>query len=93
MSMDADGHQRRWLALGNDGKTSSPKPGATGKPPTGRGPSSPLTVFAEFEQRHRSIFYQGEEVLTAATQWEATWRAVGYFYSHVVPTLPAPPMN
>ena len=93
MSMDADGHQRRWLALGYGGKTSSPETWRYWK-----GADRTWTIvaphgLAEFEQRHRSIFYQGEEVLTAATQWEATWRAVGYFYSHVVPTLPAPPMT
>ncbi|MDH6170910.1 hypothetical protein M2282_006090 [Variovorax boronicumulans] len=93
MSMDADGQQRRWLALGYGGKTSSPETWRYWKTADRRWTIVAPHGLAEFEQRHRSIFYRGEEVLTAATQWEAIWRAVAYFYSHVVSTLPAPPMN
>ena len=93
MSMDADGHQRRWLALGFGGKSSSPATWRYWKTADRTWAIVAPQGLAEFEQWHRSILYQGEEVLTAATQWEATWRAVGFFYSHVVPTLPAPPMN
>ncbi|MBD9667124.1 hypothetical protein IB278_24400 [Variovorax sp. VRV01] len=93
MSMDADGHQRRWLTLGYGGKTSSPETWRYWKAADRTWTIVAPHGLAEFEQRHRRIFYQDEKVLAAATQWEATWRAVGYFYSHVVPTLPAPPMT
>lgn len=93
MSTDADGQQRRWLALGYGGKTSSLETWRYWKIADRTWTIVAPLGLAEFERRHRSIFYQGEEVLTAATQWEATWRAVGYFYSHVVPALPAPPTN
>lgn len=93
MSLDADGHQRRWLALGYGGKTSSPGTWRYWKTADRTWTIAAPHGLAEFEQRHRTIFYQGEEVLSAATQWEATWRAIGYFYSHVVPKLPAPPTN
>jgi hypothetical protein len=93
MSMDADGHQRRWLAFGYGGELSPPGTWRYWKTADRTWTIAAPHGLAVFEQRHRSIFYQGEEVLSAATQWEATWGAVGYFYSRVVPNLPAPPKN
>ncbi|CAN7776289.1 hypothetical protein LJR084_007905 [Variovorax sp. LjRoot84] len=93
MSVERDGHLRRWLAFGYGGKTSSPGTWRYWKTAERTWTIAFLHGLAEFERRHRSIFYQGEEILTAATQWDATWKAVGYFYSHVVPKLQALPMN
>lgn len=90
MSTDADGHQRRWLALGYGGKTSSPETWRYWKSGARAWTIAAPYGLAEFEQRHRTIFYRGQEVLAAATQWDATWKAIAYFYSDVVPQLPPP---
>lgn len=49
--------------------------------------------LAEFVQKDKTVFYQGEQILTAKNQWLATWRTLAYFYENVVPKLKAPPME
>jgi hypothetical protein len=39
------------------------------------------------------VYYKGEPIHTAETQWSATWRALAYFYDKVIPTLPKQPMG
>jgi hypothetical protein len=99
MSRDSDPHQRKWLSLGYGGKTAPKttwryweKPGArTGTPSTWI--ISAPNGLAEFEQRGKSVFYQGAEILAEPTQWLATWSALGYFYAKILPELPAPPLS
>ncbi len=90
--MDADGHQGRWLAWVWR-QNITPETWRYWKIADRTWTIVAPHGLAEFEQRHQKASSVRAKVLTAATQWEATWRAVGYFYSHVVPTLPAPPMN
>jgi hypothetical protein len=95
MGMDRDAQQRLWLHLGYGGKKSEPTTWRYWKKPK----SSKEWVIAaphylaEFEQHDKTVFYRGEPILTADTQWSATWRALAYFYEKVVPTLVPPPMT
>lgn len=96
MSRDADGQKRRWLSLGYGGKKAEPSTWRYWEQrPRGSRQwviSAPNNL-AEFEQHDKTVFYKGEAILTAETQWSATWRSLAYFYEHVVPTLAAPPMS
>lgn len=93
MSLDADPHQRRWLALGHGGETSSPLYWRYWKTADRRWIISAPHGMAEFELQHRTVFHQGVPFFEAVSQWQATWRAVAYFYSDVVPGLPPPPLS
>lgn len=95
MSRDRDAQQRLWLSLGYGSKGSPKTTWRYWSKPNSkrewiiRAPND----LAEFEQRHRTIFYRGVEVLTAKTQWLATWGAVAHFYEKVIPTVPLPPLG
>lgn len=41
--------------------------------------------LAEFKQIDRTVYFGVEELFTAKTQWEATWKALAYFYEHIAP--------
>lgn len=95
MSRDADSQQRLWLFLGHGGKTASPgiwrywkKPGTDREwiiaAPHG---------LAEFEQRHHDVYFHGKKILSEKTQWDATWKALAYFYEHVVPAIEPLPLS
>ena len=96
MSRDADGQQRLWLSLGYAGKKGNKDNWRYWeKQPKGSRQwviSSPNS-HVEFEQHDKTVFFRGKQILTAKTQWAATWRALAYFYEEVVPTLPEPPMS
>ena len=95
MSRDADAQQRLWLSFGYGGKR---KPQPTWRyweqsKGSGRWVISAPNEVAEFEQHGRTVFYRGEKILTASTQWAATWAALAYFYEKVVPSLQPPPLS
>jgi len=92
MSRDADSQQRLWLSLGYGGKSG---PAASWRYWKATGEERTWIIaapngLAEFRQVDRTVYLGDRELLTAMTQWEATWRAVAYFYSDLVPTLIAP---
>ncbi|MBT2304034.1 hypothetical protein J7E70_26710 [Variovorax paradoxus] len=93
MSLDADAQQRRWLSLGHGGKTSSPMNWCYWKIAARHWTIRASHGLAEYEQRHRTILYQGREVVTADTQWRATWCALAHLYSDVLPGLAPPPLS
>lgn len=79
MSRDQDGQQRLWLSLGYGGKTAVVN---TWRYWPAAGKKSTWVISApnnldEFEQRGRVVFYLGEKILEGATQWRATWAALG----------------
>jgi hypothetical protein len=93
MSRDSDPQQRRWLSMGYGGKTS---PGETWR--YWKTADQTWTIaaplgLAEFELKHRTVFYMGRELFTEDTQWRAQWRALAYFYSEVLPGLRPPPLG
>jgi hypothetical protein len=49
--------------------------------------------LAEFEQRDREVFLNGERLLSGATQWQATWAALAYFYGKIIVKCPVPPLD
>jgi hypothetical protein len=94
MSRDADSQQRLWLSLGYGGKTAPLHTWRYWKTSNDRewiiaAPNG----LAEFVLKDRIVFYKGQEVLAASTQWGATWRALAYFYENVIPTVKPPPMS
>ncbi len=93
MSRDADAQQRLWLSFGYGGKTKS-QPAwrywEKGNTETRRWIISAPNDVAQFEQIDKTVYFQGRQILTAATQWAATWAALAYFYEKVVPTLTPP---
>ena len=95
MSRDEDANQRLWKSLGYGGKRSEPTTWRYWKKPnevhiwTIAAPND----LAKFEQRDKTVFYNGEVIITAETQWSATWKALAYFYDKIVPTVPKPPMS
>lgn len=94
MSRDRDPQQRLWLSLGYGGKKALrstwrwwPKPGA----------KSTWVIAAPndlafFEQRDRKVYYNDVEIVSAETQWQATWRTLAFFYESVIPTVTPPPL-
>jgi len=95
MSKDADPQQRLWLAFGYGGKRASEKTWRYWAKPDSKSEwiiSAP-NGYAEFEQKGRTVFYKGKEILTAETQWRATWGALAHFYEKVAPALPPPPLS
>lgn len=48
-----------------------------------------LTPIAgvEFVQYGTSVQYRGEVIATGKTMWDATWNAVGYFFTNIVKDL------
>ena len=94
MSRDRDPQQRIWLSLGHGGKTAPKTTWRWWKKPNSEREwiiSAP-NGLAEFEQRGNTVFYKGVQVVTAKTQWLATWGAVGYFYAEVAPVSLPPPL-
>jgi len=86
---DSDPHERRWRSLGYGGKTAPASTWRYWKKPGAKGEwiiAAPNGV-AEFEQRQRDIYFRGEKILSGATQWSATWKALAYFYEYVAPTI------
>lgn len=95
MSRDADPQQRLWLALGYGGKTAPADRWRYWKKPDEERTwiiAAP-NGLAEFLLVHHAVSYQGREVLVGRTQWDATWKALAYFYSDLVPTLKPPPLE
>ena len=95
MSKDNDKHQRQWKSLGYGGKSDPDTVWRWWEKSRAEKVwiiSAP-NGLAEFEQRGRTVFLDGEELFTGRTQWDATWRALAYFYEKVIPTAPAPPMS
>lgn len=94
MSKDKDAEQRLWLSLGYGGKRADPRTWRYWKKPGGakQWVIAAPNDLAEFEQHDKTVFYQGKQILEAATQWSATWRTLAYFYEHVIPTVPRPPL-
>lgn len=94
MSKDQDAHQRLWLSLGYGGKTAPVTTWRYWKHP--QEPQCWIIAapngLAEFVQRNRTVFYKDREILTAESQWQATWSALGFFYAKLVPILPKPPI-
>lgn len=94
MSRDRDPQQRLWLSLGYGG--------ATAPQPTWRYWAKPGEKFtwiiaapndlARFEQRGSKVYYGDVEIISAETQWEATWRTLAFFYESVIPTVTPPPL-
>jgi hypothetical protein len=39
------------------------------------------------------LYLNGEFILEGQTQWDATWRALGHFYTVVVPQTEPPPLG
>lgn len=94
MSRDRDGHQRRWKSLGYGGKTAKRTTWRYWpEKERQRWFISAPNGLAEFEQHDKTVFYGGKKIITADTQWSATWQALAYFYRDVLPTLPPPPMS
>lgn len=89
MSKDKDAEQRLWLSLGYGGKRADPRTWRYWKKPGGakQWVIAAPNDLAEFEQHDKTVFYQGKQILEAATQWSATWRTLAYFYEHVIPPL------
>ena len=93
MSRDTDANQRLWKSLGYGGKTSPKSVWRYWKHGEGHWVIAAPNDLAEFEQHGHSVSYGGEVVVKAKTQWSATWLALAYFYSQVVPKLPKPPLG
>lgn len=92
MSRDTDPQERLWQSFGYGHKSSAPTTWRYWEEPKGSKQwiiSAPNDLV-RFEQRDKTVFYKGEAIHTAETQWLATWRALAYFYDQVVPTLPRP---
>jgi hypothetical protein len=87
-SRDADVNQRLWKALGYGGKTGDPRNWRYW-PMAGSGPWTIMAPCeaAEYRQEGKKVYYQGKLLFEAATQWEATRRAIAHFYTDVWPTL------
>lgn len=95
MSRDTDSQQRLWNSLGYGGKNSEP---TTWRYWKGAKDSRSWVIsapnnLAQFEQHDKTVFYMGKAIVTAVTQWSATWRSLAYFYEEIVPTLTAPPLS
>lgn len=95
MSRDRDPQQRLWLSLGYGGMTA---PETTWRYWAKPGEKSVWEIAAPnnlalFLQRGRKVFYKDVEIISAKTQWEATWRALAYFYEKIIPTLTPPPIE
>ena len=93
VSRDTDANQRLWESLGYGGKTSPPSTWRYWKQGDRHWVIAAPNDLALFEQRHRSVSYNGEVVVTGKTQWSATWGVVSYFYAHIIPTLQKPPLG
>ncbi len=95
MSRDADAQQRLWLSFGYGGKRKPQPTWRYWKQSTGasRWIISAPNAVAQFEQEGRTVYYRGEKIITAPTQWAATWATLAYFYEKVVPSLQPPPMS
>jgi hypothetical protein len=82
MSRDADAQQRLWLPFGYGGKRADQRVWRYWK----RAEKARTWIIAapngtaEFKQVDRTVYYQGEAILTGRTQWAATWRAIAHFY-------------
>jgi hypothetical protein len=92
MSKDKDPQQRLWLSLGYGGKRAST---VTWRYWAKRGEKGTWIIaapndLAKFEQRGREVFLNSKQILSGRTQWHATWAALAYFYSDVVPTIEPP---
>ncbi len=87
-SRDSDPNQRLWKALGYGGKEGETRNWRYW-PQSGKGPWTIMAPFeaAEYRQEGSKVFYRGEMLLEASTQWEATRRAMAHFYTDVWPTL------
>jgi hypothetical protein len=95
MSRDRDPEQRRWLSLGYGGSKASSSTWRYWKKAGVRGVwiiAAPNDL-ARFEQRDCDVFYEGDRVVSATTQWDATWQTLAYFYGHLIRKTPAPPLG
>lgn len=93
MSRDADPQHRLWLSLGYGGKTARQPTWRYWKTQPKQWEISAPNELANFQQRDRTVFFKGKEILTGDTQWSATWQTVAYFYEKVLPTLTPPPLS
>lgn len=87
-SRDTDPNQRLWKALGYGGKGGDTRNWRYW-PQSSRGPWTIMAPCeaAEYQQEGARVFYKGEMLFEASTQWEATRRAMAHFYTDVWPTL------
>ena len=92
MSRDRDAQKRLWLSLGYGGKTAPTSTRRYWAKPREKSAwiiAAPNDI-ARFEQRERKVYYGNVEIISAETQWEATWRTLAYFYERVIPTVTPP---
>jgi hypothetical protein len=95
MSRDRDPEQRRWLSLGYGGAKAS---SSTWRYWKKAGAHNVWIIaapndLARFEQCGCDVFYEGDRVVSATTQWDATWQTLAYFYGHLIRKTPAPPLG
>jgi hypothetical protein len=92
MSRDLDPDQRRWLSLGYGGKTAPTSTWRYWKKPRQdrQWVIAAPNHLAEFEQHGTTVYYNGVVIVTAQTQWQATWGALAYFYGKLLQELPPP---
>lgn len=93
-SRNTDPNERRWKALGFGHKTSDCTTWRYWSEAAGKGPwriAAPHNM-AEYRLVDRRLFLDEEFILEGKTQWDATWAALGHFYSRIVPNLPPPPI-
>lgn len=93
MSRDTDANERLWKHLGYGRRTSSPDTWRYWEISKGIWTISAPKGLAEFEQRGSTVYYKGEVVVDAKTQWSGTWEALAFFYREIVQTLPKPPID
>lgn len=76
-------------------KRRRPTVGGTGKSLTRSAPgSSPRRIASrKFLLVHHAVSLQRRQVLVERTQWDATCKTLGYFYSDMVPSLEPPPLE
>jgi hypothetical protein len=83
-------HERLWKQLGH--KTGESSPSSTWRWWKAEDEHRIWVIaapndLAAFKQVHRTVYLDDEELFTARTQWEATWKTLAYFYEHIVPRL------
>lgn len=95
MSRDKDPQQRLWLSLGYGGKAAAKSTWRYWKLVN----ASQSWIIAApndlaiFEQKGCQVMFDGKTIITANSQWAATWRTLAYFYENVIPNLTPPPLS